>query len=212
MEPMPYWDSNASTAITVQRMCQLIHKSARGARFAGAAAAVPFLWGRMQSPVLQLQNMDFVTRKVAAVCIADWFFAKHLIHFVHDQELTKRLLGRPDALEALMAPEVMIEIAWPDRAEGDCDCFSMFTCALLECQRIPWEIVTLMCSPKQPGIWSHVYPRAVIGGPAGGMRLPLDASHGKYPGWSVPARDIERMQVWGMDGRPVGQQAQEEVI
>jgi hypothetical protein len=83
----------------------------------------------------------------------------------------------------------------------------MMICALLECQRIPWEIVTLACSRKQPGIWSHVFPRAALGD----LRLPLDASHGAYPGWSVPSRDIQRMAVWDSSGNLVTA-PQEEVI
>ena len=47
---------------------------------------------------------------------------------------------------------------------------------------------------------------------ADNFALPMDASHGKYPGWSVPQRDIQRMQVWNSDGDPVSQQAAEEVI
>ena len=98
-----------------------------------------------------------------------------------------RLAGLQDALEALTDPEVMIREVHP---QGDCDCFTMFLCALMACQSIPWEIVTLACSPRQPGVWWHVFPRAVIGG----LYLPMDASHGKYPGWSVPSRDIQRLR------------------
>ncbi len=212
VEQMPYWDSDLSTPITIRRMCELIHKSAHYPRFAGAAARVAYRWGRMQSPVLQFQRLPDASRKMAAVAIADWFFTKHFIKFAQDQDLTRRLLGYPDALEALMAPEVMIEIAWPDWPAGDCDCFTMFICALLECQGgIDWEIVTLACSRRQPGVWSHVYPRAVIGG----MRLPLDASHGHYPGWSVPASDITRMAVYDSRGNlvsPGGLAEDEEVM
>ncbi len=31
----------------------------------------------------------------------------------------------------------------------------------------------------------------------------MDASHGPYPGWQVPARDIHRLQVFDSSGRPV---------
>jgi hypothetical protein len=205
VQPTDYENSDHSTAQTVQAMCAGIHRASRDDFFRGCAHAVPYRYkGEALAPAAQLQRLPAASRQKAAVAIADWWFCKHFIRFVQDQALTRRLLGYSDALEALMEPAVMIRCEQP---EGDCDDFTMFICALLQCQGIPWQIVTLACSRRQPGIWSHVFPRAVIGS----LRLPLDASHGTYPGWSVPARDIQRMAVWGPDGNLV-LPAQEEVI
>ncbi len=47
------------------------------------------------------------------------------------------------------------------------------------------------------------------------MRLPLDASHGHYPGWSVPASDITRMAVYDSRGNlvsPGGLAEDEEIM
>ena len=196
-EDMPYEDSNASTEKTVQRMCEHIHRASRDPYFAGAAHAIPRVWARNPTPVTQFQSLPAASRYLAGVAIADWWFAKHFIKFVPDQEITRKLLGYPDALEALISPEVMIRAIHP---EGDCDCFSMFLCCLMQCQSIPWELCALACSRRQPGVWSHIFPRAALGS---AFRLPLDASHGTYPGWSVPSRDIQRMAVWDQSGNLV---------
>ena len=206
VEAMPYEDTNASTEKTVRRMCSLIHRSVRDPFFAGAAMAIPARYrGALAIPATQFQSLPASSRAKAGAAVADWWFAKHFIRFVQDQALTRRLLGYSDALEDLMEPAVLIRCVEP---QGDCDDFTMFLCALMECQRIPWEIVTLACSRRQPGVWSHVFPRAVLGD----LRLPLDASHGSFPGWSVPSRDIQRMAVWSMGGNQVLPQSQEEVI
>ncbi len=205
VQPSDYLNTDRSTTQTVRAMVAGVHRASRDELFRGAALAVPFRYrGHMAMPAAQFANLPAASRQQAAVAIADWWFAKHFIRFVQDQDLTRKLLGYSDALEALVEPAVMIRCTEP---AGDCDDFTMMICALLECQRIPWEIVTLACSRKQPGIWSHVFPRAVLGD----LRLPLDASHGAYPGWSVPSRDIQRMAVWDSSGNLVTA-PQEEVI
>jgi len=193
-EPMPYWDSDASTPRTVKAMVAGVHRAAHDEFFRGAAHAVPFRWrGTLALPAFQFRQLPAASLEQAACAIADWWFTKHFIRFVQDQDITRKLLGVSDALEALIEPAVMMRCLHP---EGDCDCFTMFLCALLESQHIPWEIVTVACSRKQPGVWSHVFPRAVLAD----LQLPLDASHGTYPGWSVPSRDIQRMAVWDRNG------------
>ena len=130
------------------------------------------------------------------------------LKFVEDSKLAARL--NPElhqALEVLTDPSVMVREIEP---KGDCDCFTMFTCALMQCWGLEWDIVTLACSRRQPGIWSHVFPRVWL---SDSLPFAMDASHGKYPGWHVPSRDIQRMQAWNHDGAPVvPQQADEEVI
>lgn len=203
VQPSNYLDTNSSTLQTIQAMTAGVHRGSRDPFFCGAARAVPFRFrGSLAMPAAQFQNLPAASRNQAAAAVADWWFAKHFIKFVQDQEITAKLHGYADALEALIEPAVMIRMVQP---EGDCDCFTMFLCALMECQGIAWEIVTLACSRRQPGVWSHVFPRAVLGK----LRMPLDASHGQYPGWSVPARDIQRMAVWDRNGEQVTRPEQE---
>jgi len=174
-------------------MCQLIRSSAADTYFSGAAKAVPYMFGKRAALETGLQRLDRASREAATRAIACWWFAKHFITFETDQSMVRRLIGDPASLEGLMSPAVMIRCTDPI---GDCDCFTMFICALCECLGVRWQIVTLACSRRQPGIWSHVYPRAICGP----LHLALDASHGRYPGWSVPARDIQRVAVWDRDG------------
>jgi hypothetical protein len=65
---------------------------------------------------------------------------------------------------------------------------------------IPYEFVTVAANPNEPEIFSHVYLYAVL---PDGSRLPLDASHGDYPGWQVPSAHVSRRQVWDADGNAV---------
>lgn len=207
VQPSAWWDTDSSTKQTIRAMVDGIHRAAANAHFVGAARVIPPKWrGLGMAPSTLLQSLDRASRERAAIAIADWWATKHFIHFVQDDRILRRLLNKADGLEALIEPAVMLLC---ERPEGDCDDFTMFLCALMECQGLKWDIVTLACSKNQPGIWSHVFPRCHL---ADNFALPLDASHGKYPGWRVPARDIQRLQVWDRDGDPVPQRAEEEVI
>jgi hypothetical protein len=197
IEPSAWWDTESSTAQTIGRMCEGIRRAAADPYFSGAARAIPWRSnGLLLAPATLLQQVPAASRQQAGVAIADWWWVRHFIHFTEDSRILAKLGGDPNALEALIDPAVMIRMVHP---EGDCDCFSMFLAGLLECQGLDWQIVTLACSRRQPGIWSHVFPRLVLDG----LYIPLDASHGKFPGWSVPARDIQRFQAWDKNGDPV---------
>ena len=202
-----YQDTDSSTAQTVRVMSGLIARSAGDQFLCGMArGAVPKNKGRLLASANLFQLLPAASREAAAAAVCLWWATKDFIKFVEDTRLTDKLAGLENALEALTEPSVMAREMWP---QGDCDCFTMFLCALMECWGLRWDIVTLMCSRRQPGVWSHVFPRVHL---ADNFALPMDASHGKYPGWSVPARDIQRMQVWDRDGDPVAHQAQGEVI
>ena len=196
--------SDAATAQTIRRMCGLVEQLGGRYLLFRRGQAVPYMFGKRAALATGLQRLERASREAATCAIACWWFARHFITFENDQNLVRRLVGDPASLEGLMSPAVMIQCVDP---RGDCDCFTMFICALLESLRhhaaaaghalpLKWEIVTLACSRRQPGIWSHVYPRAICGP----LVLALDASHGKYPGWSVPVRDIQRVAVWDRDG------------
>jgi len=203
VEPSRYWDSDDSTAQTVRAMCGLIHRSARNDQFRTAARVIPPKWrGVNLAPVTMFQHLGAEDRKRAAVAIADWWFVKHFTRFVQDDSILRKLLNKADGLEALIEPAVMLHC---ERPEGDCDDFTMFLCALAECQGLRWDIVTLACSARQPGVWSHVFARVHL---SDTFALPMDASHGKFPGWSVPGRDISRVQIWNRDGEPVSEDPQ----
>jgi hypothetical protein len=122
-----------------------------------------------------------------------WLWAKLNIRFVLDEIQLGQLLNR-QATDFLISPSVMVR---RKRKQGDCDCFSMMIAALLTCMGVPWRICTVKCDSRDSARWSHVYLCVDL---SSGARLPLDASHGKYCGWEVPARDVTEYAEWDCNG------------
>jgi hypothetical protein len=126
-----------------------------------------------------------------------WWYAKFSIRFIHHQKLLRAWLGKADELQLLISPEALLKMKGP---KGDCAVFTCLICAMLDCAGVPWEILTVAVDPRQPHIFSHVYPVAIL---ENGERLPLDASHGKYPGWEVDSRRVSLRQAWDSAGNPI---------
>ena len=180
-----------ATHETILYMCGLVRASQSDPVIAEAAAdAVKrfAFWcgGNRRSP------------GVLAECC--WWWAKHAIKFVHHQALLRAWMGKSDELQLLISPDELLKMAAP---KGDCAVFTCLICAMLDQLGVPWEIVTVAVDPNQPDVFSHVYPRAVL---QPGYCLPLDASHGKYPGWEVPGRRVSMKQVWNSAGEPIEDQ------
>lgn len=127
---------------------------------------------------------------------AIWNYCKRRVKFSHHSGMLGEWIGAPDELQLLIRPDALLKMKRP---RGDCAVFTGLVCAMLECAGIEWEIVTVAVDPRAPGIFSHVYPRVVFGG----LRIPLDASHGKYPGWEVPRSRVSALQVWDSSGNPI---------
>ncbi len=136
-------------------------------------------------------------RVIAESC---YWFAKHHMTFVIHDEMIRAIFGEHDQMQLLISPALLLRMR---SMEGDCAIYTMLIAAMLQSQGVPFEIVTVAVDPAQPGVFSHVYPRAVL--PQG--RMPLDASHGDYPGWEVPASRQSKRQVWNESGSPVSDQA-----
>lgn len=181
-------DTDLATAQTVAAMVGHVWDSARDPLVQRLAGMIRHRWagaglGCRRSP--------------ADLAAAVWWWVKHSVRFAHDDVLLRRLLNESDQLELLIAPAVIVR---QFGREGDCDDFTMLVCSFLAALGVPWEIVTVAVDPIEPGRFSHVYARAVL--PDGG-RLPLDASHGDFPGWEVPRSDVMRIRVWDDQGRPM---------
>lgn len=125
-----------------------------------------------------------------------WLWVKGHVKFVHDDTLIRQLFNEDGHFELLISPPVLLRMNEP---RGDCDDFTMLIVALATLAGFDCGIVTLACDRRRPGEYSHVYGCAELPG----MLAPLDCSHGKYPGWEVPARDIQRKTVWDLNGRVV---------
>ncbi len=179
-------DSNKSTLQTVRLMCPLI-------KDACADPLIRDYAGRVGSRSRGHRAL------VAAEC---FLFLKGNVRFVIDERPVLELYGETDQVDFLISPSVLMRMHSP---AGDCDDFTMLACALLRCNNVPFEIVTIMADRTRPGQWSHIYPRAVM---PNGQRMVIDATPpGMYPGWEVPAYDIQRKQVWDADGSPIADSA-----
>jgi hypothetical protein len=180
-------DPDTATQQTVQEMCRQIHQAATDPMVQSAARDAQRFQG----------GPDHFSP--AEAC---WWWAKHYLRFRHhaDQfDVWRGDLGDPsNKLQLLIAPDVLVRMS---RMEGDCAIYTMMLCAMLEALGIQWEIVTAAVDARQPEIFGHVWPRAVL---PGGNREPLDASHGKYPGWQVPSYDLHRVWVFNANGQRIG--------
>ncbi len=175
-----YRDTDRSTQQTIQAMCEHIKDAVSDPEVQRIAELAAAGGGR---------------REIAA---AVWAWLKNNIQFVTDDQLLLETSGRRDELELLVSPSVMVRM---QRPRGDCDCFVMTGCSLLICLGVPCVIETLKCQRDEPWRWSHVCFGAVL---EDGSVFPMDASHGDYPGWHVPAHDIFDSQYWDMNGNKVG--------
>jgi len=162
-------DSDKATAQTVKYMAELV-KHSLGDPVVGRA------W---QDAWHRLHAIAFDDEPQVA-----WWYAKYLLKFVHHQELLRDWLFKLDELQLLISPEALLKLQSP---KGDCAIYTTLIQALLSYRGIPWETVTVAVSPMAPDLYTHVYPQAIL---ADGSRLPLDASHGKYPGWEAPPERV----------------------
>jgi hypothetical protein len=175
-------DSDSATQLTVQKMCEYID--------AGAADDV-CRWWALQA----YQKFARGSQDPKQLCWGVWWLVKHSVRFAKDEPRLFQV-GEPEALDLLIAPAVLVRDPQP---KEDCDGFTMLVCCLLKILGIPSLIVTVAADPDNPERWSHVFPMAQFGG----INLPLDASHGKFPGWMVPREHIYRWQAWDLKGNPV---------
>jgi hypothetical protein len=125
---------------------------------------------------------------------------KRSIQFQRDEHIGLGFAGgSPDDLvEVIIRPLDMARYVDQGIATGDCDDFAMYVAALLMTQGIPCKFCTVAASGAAPDQYSHVYAVAY---PPNGERVPMDASHGDYPGWEVPNK-YGKLKEWSADGSP----------
>ncbi len=81
------------------------------------------------------------------------------------------------------------------RQRGDCDDFSMYGASMLVGAGAPTQsvkFVTVAADADAPRQFSHVYNAIYLNG----VRIPLDISHGPYPGWETASR--YRIEEWAV--------------
>ncbi len=188
-------DPDTATAQTIGIMCQHVRDAARDAGVASTAADAYTRFGTFGGDSNDARQID-----ATAAAAGAWWWCKFYVRFVHHEFIIRERLGESGHLQGLISPEVLIRM---ERPEGDCAIFSECVAAFLTALGVPFEFVTVAANPKEPEIFSHVYLYAVM---PDGSRLPLDASHGDYPGWQVPSSHVTRRQVWDANGNRVADQ------
>ncbi len=201
----PSSDPDEATAQTVAIMCDLISRSAADPLVKRCAETAVRqypnggpLWAMRGVNPFALDELH----QVQATAEAVWWYAKHQLKFVHHAKQIDVWLNERDQLQLLIEPSVLVR--FPFQMQGDCAIYTMLILAMLECLGIQHEIVTAAVDPNQPSIFSHVWPRAVL---PNGERFALDASHGTFPGWSVPLNRRYRVKVWDANGIETGDAA-----
>lgn len=193
-------DPDTATAQTIKIMCGHVKRAANDPLLQQTAAQAVSQFGGLAG--------DTQDAALQAACAAWWWHKLYVKFVLHDFIIANRL-GEYGHLQGLISPEILVRM---DKPEGDCAIFVMGIAAMLRSMDIPYELVTVKVSRREPHEYGHVYLYVVL---ADGRRIPLDASHGEYPGWQVPTRDIlyaenqegtPALQAWDADGNPVADQ------
>jgi Transglutaminase-like superfamily len=124
--------------------------------------------------------------------IHDWISTQ--IKFRQDDPVCSMILGFDEELDMLIHPARLLTM---QRPSGDCDDFTMLTCAMLLCADIPCEIVTIKADPRDPNRYSHVYAQAITLEGIIPMDCSQSAQHGYPVGWQPEAGVTERTP-WGI--------------
>jgi hypothetical protein len=153
-------DDEENTAQTIARMAQYAREDSRNQIVRRAADAA---------------TRRTRTRDLASAVHA-WI--RSHVSFVEDAQLAQGLTDAPDDAEVLIRP---IDLLTMPNPVGDCDDFAMLAASMLRALGIEASFKTVEADPQSPGLYSHVYTVAHLpDGP-----LPLDCSHGPYPGWEI---------------------------
>ena len=184
-------DPDTATAQTVGVMIDHINKG----------AADPGVQRAARQAVEQFAGLGDIGVGPGSVGSAAWWWCKTFLKFRHHEFIIRERIGEAGHLQGLISPEVICaQVAAGETPEGDCAIYSDVVAAFLRVFNVPFEVVTVAVNPDEPEIFSHVFIYEVL---ENGERLPLDASHGEYPGWQVPSAHVSRRQVWDSSGRPV---------
>lgn len=148
----------------------------------------------------RLIRAEAATQGMAPYEAAYWW-VKNRLRFVRDEITATPVhgiegLGADDVIvETLIRPADMAALPEGSRV-GDCDDYSMYLASLLTALGYDAAYATI-AADQNSNDYSHVY--VVIRD--NGVRVPLDASHGGYPGWEAPeAGRTSRYREWPVGG------------
>jgi hypothetical protein len=124
-----------------------------------------------------------------------WNWVRPRMRFKQDDELARDLRAAnwdPDIIEVVIRPRDQAILINMGRGVEDCDGFAGYAGCLLLALGVPIKFVTVSADVEQPQRFSHVYVASYLNG----RRIPLDFSHGEYPGWECP--NTGRLQEWDL--------------
>ena len=177
-EGMPE-DDDAQVRMTIRRMCGLALEQS-------------------SSPVIQEDAAAALARGGGDPIQGVWATVKPYIRFRQDfdtaQDLQVEHPWKKTIVETIIEPIAQsMMIRSQGKGVGDCDCFEVYAACLLVALGVPVSFCTVAAERGREWAYSHVYLVAY----PNGKRIPLDFSHGAYPGWECP--NYDRLREW-----PVG--------
>lgn len=129
-----------------------------------------------------------------------WALIKGRMRFQHDEDTANQLRVNdariPSTIEVVIRPYDQAVLVLTRGGVEDCDGFEGFAASVLTALEVPCSLVTVAADEDEPGRYSHVYLAAYPQG-YGGPRLPIDFSHGPYPGWECP--NLGRLREWPVE-------------
>jgi hypothetical protein len=134
-----------------------------------------------------------------------WQKIKSGIKFQHDEKTAAKLAiddrhKIPDVVEVVIRPvDQSLLMRRMGHGVEDCDGFVGYAACVLTRAGIPCKFVTVSAEPEEPNRFSHIYLAAYIDG----ERIPLDFSHGPYPGWECPNAGL--LKEWAVIEPPATQ-------
>lgn len=169
-------------------------------------AQVPISIARMRQyvqqdytdPLIQEDAREMVEAGDGDPIAGAWLLVKPRLRFQHDIDTATRLAlddrRLDDVVETFIRPVDQSLLIRRQGGVEDCDGFVMYGAALLAAAGVPLSFCTAAVDPDEPGRFSHVYLVAYVNG----RRIPLDLSHGAYPGWECP--NLGRVREWPLFG------------
>lgn len=147
------------------------------------------------SPIIQDEARRCIERGDGNPIKGVWDLCKSSMKFKHDSDIANDLDTKDprisDVVEVLIRPaDQAMLIALRGMGVEDCDGYEMFAGCLLHSLGFQCALVTVAAEPTEPKRFSHVYLACYVNG----QRIPLDFSHGPYPGWECP--NLGRIREW----------------
>lgn len=193
-QPSPIPD--VATAQTIRFMCGCIDGSAKSSDVQAIARDAAARFGDLGAFDVGAGAVLTGQRTDADLARATYWYVRYNVRRLHHGEFKSLVAAFPEKKQLIVSPDVLF-LSYP---QGDCSAFTMGVCALLKCLGIGYELVAVAADARDPSIYTHVYPRAVL---SDGTKLALDAHAGDYPGWEIPPEDTFRKQAYDASGTPV---------